>query len=350
MEKAEIIACSGGMASVEGIPEEIKILPLGQVRSQKGDFVVDDESVQLIRQRLRDRGVDLVMDYEHQTLKDVQAPASGWITDIYKGEDAVMAKVSWTERAKEYLKNREYRYLSPVVLVRKSDLKAVALHSVSLTNKPAIDGMFAVVNSEDFMIGSKNEEETSMDLKELAKLLGLPEESTEEEVRAALKSARAAAAKEDAPPAGGEGAAALKEDASTVADPVVLSLLGLKEDATTADVAAAIMECKASGALSEEVKALREQLESADADGLVEKALKDGKITAAQKDWAKSYALSDKDGFSAFLDKAPAVVQMGKADLKDAKEKSTGEVDAAILKACGLTKEDVETYYNKEEA
>jgi hypothetical protein len=35
----------------------------------------------------------------------------------------------------------------PVVLVRKSDGKTVALHSVSLTNKPAIVGMRALVNS-----------------------------------------------------------------------------------------------------------------------------------------------------------------------------------------------------------
>ena len=44
---------------------------------------------------------------------------------------------------------KEYRYLSPVVLVRKRDQKATAIHSVALTNTPAIDGMFALVNSLD---------------------------------------------------------------------------------------------------------------------------------------------------------------------------------------------------------
>ena len=100
MKLEGIVICSGGMVDVEGVPEEIKILPLGHVHSQKGDFEVDDESVELIRKQFKSRKLDLVIDYEHQTLKDVQAPAGGWIEDIYKGEDAVVAKVKWTDKAK----------------------------------------------------------------------------------------------------------------------------------------------------------------------------------------------------------------------------------------------------------
>ena len=69
----KIIVCSGNTVGVVGVPKEIKILPLGLVHSQKGDFRVDDESVELIRQQFKDRKLDLVIDYEHQTLKDIQA-------------------------------------------------------------------------------------------------------------------------------------------------------------------------------------------------------------------------------------------------------------------------------------
>lgn len=71
---------------------------------------MDDESFELIRKQFKDRKLDLVIDYEHQTLSDVQAPAGGWIKDLYKGEDAIIAKVEWTPKAAEYLKNKEYRY------------------------------------------------------------------------------------------------------------------------------------------------------------------------------------------------------------------------------------------------
>ena len=183
--------CAGEGVEVSGVPSEIKILPLGRVHSQKGDFTVDDESVELIRKQFKDRKLDLVIDYEHQTLADVQAPAGGWIKDIYKGDDALIAKVEWTPKATEYLKNKEYRYLSPVVMVRKRDQKATALHSVALTNTPAIDGMFPVVNSltiEDYSEGG-----TTMDLKEIAKALGLPETATEEEIKKAVEEAGKAA-------------------------------------------------------------------------------------------------------------------------------------------------------------
>ena len=174
--KGRYLACASEPVTVDGVPNEIKILPLGMVHSQKGDFQVDDESVEMIRRYFKERKLDLVIDYEHQTLQDIQAPAGGWIKDIYKGEDALIAKVEWTQKAAEYLKNKEYRYLSPVVLVRKKDRKAMKLHSVALTNTPAIDGMFPIVNSED--IDDFKEEEDFMELKELITLLGLPETAT----------------------------------------------------------------------------------------------------------------------------------------------------------------------------
>lgn len=345
MEVNGIVVCSDGAVTVDGVPEEIRILPLGHVNSQKGDFYVDDESVELIRKQFKGRGLDLPIDYEHQTLKDIQAPAGGWIKDIYKGDDAVIAKVSWTDRAKEYLKNREYRYLSPVVITRRSDRKVVALHSAALTNTPAIDGMFAIVNSmdvPDLEDAFDDKEDEEMDLKKLAALLGLPESATEDDVERAITAARTAAEANKC----GSGA-----DTKQVANSVVLSLLGLDESAKTEDAVTAIMTLKA-GSGNAELIALKNELEERAADDLVQTALKDGKITAAQKEWAKSYAKSDREGFKAFVAKAPVVVPQGKMDLKDAPgdgAKATVSCDVKILKNCGLTQEDTKNHYKEDE-
>lgn len=343
-----IVICSGGIVDVEGIPEEIKILPLGHVHSQKGDFEVDDESVELIRKQFKSRKLDLVIDYEHQTLKDMQAPAGGWIEDIYKGEDAVVAKVKWTDKAKEYLKNREYRYLSPVVMVRKKDRKAAAIHSVALTNTPAIDGMFTLVNSIDISNLEEKEEDMQMDLKKLVALLGIPENATEEDVEKALKAlvevkTSAEANKGDESKKKEEGS----EDTVPVANSVVLSLLGLEAGAKTEDVATAIMMLKA-GTGDAELLALKEELKERNAEDMVQMALKEGKITAAQKEWAKVYALSDKEGFKSFVEKAPVVVPQGKMELKDAPADSHKDYDMEILKNCGISQEDVEKYYKED--
>lgn len=344
--------CTGEGVEVSGVPNEIKILPLGRVHSQKGDFTVDDESVELIRKQFKDRKLDLVIDYEHQTLADVQAPAGGWIKDIYKGDDALIAKVEWTPKATEYLKNKEYRYLSPVVMVRKRDQKATALHSVALTNTPAIDGMFPVVNSltiEDYSEGG-----TTMDLKEIAKALGLPETATEEEVEKAIEEAGKAAQKIKEMEGKGEGSTGEGADApaEVVANSTILKLLELDENAKTEDVAASIMALKTGGdkATAATVLALKEKIERKEAEEAVQLALKEGKITAAQTDWAREYALKDADGFKKFMDKAVAVVPQGKMALKDAPAENTktDDVDMAILKNCGISEEDMKKYYKKE--
>ena len=351
---AKLIACAGEGIELSGVPTEIKILPLGRVHSQKGDFNVDEESFELIRKQFKDRKLDLVIDYEHQTLSDVQAPAGGWIKELYKGEDAIIAKVEWTAKAAEYLKNKEYRYLSPVVLVRKRDQKATAIHSVALTNTPAIDGMFALVNSLD--IEDISEGGNIMDLKELAKALGLPETATEEEIKKAVEDAAKAAERlkemeekkpEDKPGEGGKP----QEVAEVVANSTILSMLGLKEGAKTEDVVASIMALKTGTPDTQaELLALKQRMQERDADEEVQKALKAGKITAAQSGWAKSYALKDMDGFKGFVEKAPVVVPPGKLELKDAPAApGSDEVDVAILKNMGVSMEDVKKYGGKED-
>ena len=44
-----ILRCSGLPVEVKEVPEIIRILPIGEVKSRKGDFIVDDESVELIK-------------------------------------------------------------------------------------------------------------------------------------------------------------------------------------------------------------------------------------------------------------------------------------------------------------
>lgn len=88
-----------------------------------------------------------------------------------------------------------------------------------------------------------------MDLKELAKALGLPETATEEEIKKAVEDAAKAAERlkemeekkpEDKPGEGGKP----QEVAEVVANSTILSMLGLKEGAKTEDVAASIMALK----------------------------------------------------------------------------------------------------------
>ena len=182
MQMDSFLTLKGSNVELVGAPETIFVLPIGHVVSSKGEFDVDDESYKAMKAQIAKRGVDLVVDYEHQTLKGCEAPAAGWVKELKLEDGQIKAVVEWTPRGARYLENKEYRYLSPVVNVRKADNKAVGLHSLALTNTPAIEGMNPIVNSDNFEGGQH-----SMDIKKLAELLGLSEDATEEQVVEALK-------------------------------------------------------------------------------------------------------------------------------------------------------------------
>ncbi|MCI9121156.1 MAG: hypothetical protein HFG00_06475 [Oscillibacter sp.] len=330
----DFLMLKGGSVELTGVPATVTVLPLGHVVSSKGEFNVDEASFQSMKEQIAQRGVDLVVDYEHQTLKGVEAPAAGWVKALRLEAGNIVADVEWTPRGAEYLKNREYRYLSPVVDVRKADNCAIGLHSLALTNTPAIEHMTPIVNSENYEGGH------TMDMQKLAELLGLDPNTAEEQIWEALQTVLA---ENKSLKEGGETA--------SVANKAVCELLGLKAGAPTADVTAKIMELK-SGTIDgvnllEELKALKRQNARRKAEEAVTLALSAGKITPAQKDWAQSYALADPEGFGAFVEKAPQVVPMGEVDLGGSVALKSAAPDEATMLVCkqlGISQEDLEKY------
>lgn len=77
MQMDSFLTLKGGNVELVGAPETIFVLPIGHVVSSKGEFDVDDESYKAMKAQIAKRGVDLVVDYEHQTLKGCEAPAAG---------------------------------------------------------------------------------------------------------------------------------------------------------------------------------------------------------------------------------------------------------------------------------
>lgn len=275
----------------------VKLLPLGLVHSTKGDFLVDNESFQSIRCKFSERQLQIPIDYEHQTLKDMQAPAAGWIKDIVLKSDGIYGAVDWTERAAEYLKNREYKYISPVVTLRNADKKAVGLHSAALTNTPAIDAMTPVACSDKPGEGedSVNQEEAENSgkntLEALAALLQLDPSATMEDIYKAVSALL-------------EGQEAMKLKADTCQFEVVRMK----------------------------------------ADDVVSEALRDGKVLPFQRDWAFQSAMNDLDSFTLWLKTAPQVVPMGEVCPNRLPQMQRHQSRAHEL--LGLSAEDVAKYGN----
>lgn len=152
-QASEVQALHSASLSGDTVPQRVLLAPWGQVESTNGSFVVDEESARLTVEAFEEHKTDLPIDYEHQTLGGTyssptgKAPAAGWIKDLLVEPGVgLLAQIEWTEEARKVLVAKEYRYLSPVAIIRKSDRKLVAIHSAALTNKPAIVGMEPIVN------------------------------------------------------------------------------------------------------------------------------------------------------------------------------------------------------------
>ena len=237
-------------------PDCVQLLPSGEVKPKgKTQFLVDGEARRLIMEAFANTATDLVIDYEHQSLSGSEAPAAGWIKGLEdRGEEGLWAKVEWTDKAKEYLANREYRYISPVVLIRKKDGRAVELLGAGLTNLPAIDGMEPVVNTRAVDTGDEYREKFAAVLS----LLGLPDGSGVEEVRAKV---------------GSIGTEAFVPES--------------------------------------EYLALKEQLREKEADLLIGEALSSGRLASSLTGWAREYAARDFEGFSQYMSRAPKALPLG---------------------------------------
>ena len=314
--------------NAKGPPEKIQILPPGgKVRSTHGDFLFDEKAAKELMAAFDRRKNDLVVDYEHQTLTGAEAPAAGWIKALaWDPVQGLWADVEWTPRGAEYVKNKEYRYLSPVIRIRKSDNRAVELHSAALTNDPAIDGMVPIANKA----GIKNKEEKEMDLLKLAAVLGIAAESATED--AVLEKCRN-----------------LMQSKPVVAHKDVLQLLDAKEDATLDDVKGRIMALKnpAGFVKAEDFEALKKQLKDKETSDMVEMAMKDGKIAPAQKEWAMEYARTAPESFKQFVAmtaKGAAVPAGELAGGKPEKPVAEDDMELQVNKALGLSEDDVKKY------
>ena len=148
-------------------PSEILVLPFGTIKytqdGEDGEFLFDEADADNIIGDFEKRKKDLLIDYEHANLiKGGEAPAGGWGECLIKTKDGLVARVkNWTNKARKYLENGEYRYHSPVIQFSKETERPIVLQSLGMTNHPAIHGSVALVPATDIMpIDDKSSDET----------------------------------------------------------------------------------------------------------------------------------------------------------------------------------------------
>lgn len=339
-----IVVTAKTITKIGDAPERILLFAEGwneldAAPGEPGRYLVDQAAFDHVVAEVARRGIDLVFDYEHQTLSDAEAPAAGWIRGAealqYKPGVGIVAQVDWTEKAKGYIENGEYRYFSPVFAVRKSDGRLAALFNAALTNSPKHNNLKPILAKLGSLHNTNTQEEETMDFfKKLFTKLGLAEGTNETDTLAAVDTVVAKAKR--------------AEETPVVAKEIVEALAITDEKSDVSTVVASIHALKQNGKAEADARiaALEAKIAERDATDAVTAAMNAGKITPDQKDWAMAYAKKDMAGFTTFIAKAAVVVPMDQ--LPGKKKKSDAAVVDEDLKTVaakmGVTADDLKQY------
>lgn len=179
----------------EGTSSWIQLMPLGTYdHPVYGTIEITPERCQRFATNVNSkvREVDLDIDYDH---KMHSGEAAGWIKQAEARPDGLWGLVEWTPKAKDQIASRAYKYFSPEFVDEWKHPKSGVvyqdvLNGGGITNRPYLKDILPLNLSEYMQAGENNEGSRTVNpdqLKELAKLLGLPEDATGDQILGALQ-------------------------------------------------------------------------------------------------------------------------------------------------------------------
>lgn len=128
-----------------------------------GDFKMDGRDVKISEadldamvanfQRWQQMGAEVPVDYDHSFYEGGESRAAGWFTELARKGRSLFARVHWTEKAAELIRNREYRFFSPEWhpnwKAEGGEAEGPTMLAGALTNRPFLRGMTPVALSQE---------------------------------------------------------------------------------------------------------------------------------------------------------------------------------------------------------
>lgn len=286
----------------------IQLLPYGKFRATDGRptdveawYVTDTNGADVVALANSQKN-PLPIDYEHQILHSQQngkeAPSAGWMEYLYFNPQGIFADVRWTDKAAEYIKNGEYRYISAVFAYDTNGYVRKIFHA-ALTNNPALDGMDEVMVAASVQLLNQQKEKPEMDKKlveALCALFALKADASEAEITE--KVTALSAAKGDSQVSLLSVYAKLAEKEQSVA--ALTAQVGKPDPAKFVPV-------EQVAALQADFNKLKSSIDNDKKSALIEAALSQGKLAPALKEWAASLSIENLTGY---LDKATPIAAL----------------------------------------
>lgn len=278
--------------------DRIELLPLGEFRldDKRGARPMRIDNVQqvLADSLARARGNELLIDFDHrsmaaQTMRDSRA--AGWITGLDVEGDRVMASVRWTPEGEAALKNRSFRFISPVFR-NLPDGRVVAIDGAGLVNEPALPQLRQLASKEDDM--------TPID--KIAGALGMPADKPDDIVaRVTALIGTETNLASIARAAGVEGDQAVTQICArltaTAPDPAQFVPMSTFKDVQT------------------QLASVQKDIATGKAETALDRARDAGKLTPGMEEWATQLASKDLEQFEAWVAAAPVMVPVGQRQL-----------------------------------
>jgi len=307
-------------------PDWILLVPAGRNVARDGRLIGNSDPDIAIQSFAADRR-DIPIDYEHATEirspQGLSAPAVGWIDQLQNRQGALWGHVNWTDEGRRQVESRAYRYISPVVELNadRDFIKRVA--SVALTNDPALF-------LEPLSRRKPAEHQETVMLNQIAKALGLKEDATEAEILSKIGETTA-------------NVETLRRQAET---PNPEMFVARKEHD------ALIETCNT---LRADIKKRDDADLDRDVTAAVEKAIADGKVLPAIKDSEIELCRAiGVDRYGERLSKITPVLDKGETETKDDPgNQDAGTLDAQqkeVCRAMGLSEDDFRETLKKEKA
>jgi phage I-like protein len=357
-------------------PNRILLFPIGKAAKPRDDraaWIIEDQAhAQAVIDATQARlgATDMMIDYDHQSERAPKvagtAPAAGWVKGLSAEADGIYADVEWTGTARQQLRERTYRYISPWFGFDKATRRVTRIFNAALTNTPALE--LQAVAAADL-----HGEPASMD--KIISALGLAAGADEDAIVSAIADLKTSTALASVQPIAaalqlGEGATA-EEVATAAADfaqrpadlkPIALAL-GAAETASVEELATAATELK-KGVIDpakfvpiETHQAALTKLtgiEEAQATAAVDDAIAGGKVAPANRDFYLAAAKKDLPAFKALVTNSPSILTPGADASLEGRDVASAdrltEDDQAICSVTGISPEDFLAQKKKENA
>lgn len=304
-------------------PEWIELIPAGEAVVGRDGRAWTNPNPQAVVHVFAAAAQPLPLDWEHATElrapKGEDAPAAGWIEELaVRDGGAIWGRVSWTPRGAAQVGAREYRFVSPVFAFGAEDRVIRRLLSAGLTNTPNLHltALNRADPADEGLHREKKEAPVTTLASRLASALGLAEAATDDDILAAVNTARAA-------------------NRPTTPD--------LTSYAPRAELTAAINRAEK---VEAELKTLKDGQHADAIDAAIGGALDAGKIIPASEETYRAMCREEGglERFTALVATLPVIAGAADSRAKNKVETKASSVltdeDKAVCRAMGLSEAD----------